>query len=154
MASFLRSSSKDVDLAGLYAQHMEHHGCGKGLFLPVSVADLSPPCCGFFDRNGDWNLISGLGYSESNTVQKNGFIGLTEPLRDITSIDIKWQPKTSTGVQEDTVDTSAGTRCVATRWFWNLAYRGYSTNVAGGADAHIKVRILVDILGRWADLWC
>lgn len=108
------------DLHSLYAERMVHHGAGMALFTPVSSYDLVPPCCGFFDRNGDWNLITRI--SHDPLAQRKGFAPLVESPFKVTEVDIRWQPKTSQGVTEHAIDTSANT----------------PDNVAGGADAHIK----------------
>jgi hypothetical protein len=95
------------DLQESYAKRMEHHGIGMGLFIPVSSKDLYPPCCGFFDRNGDWNLITMI--SNERSVMAKGFEPLQDELAELTTISIKWQPKTSLGVEEHAIDTSANT---------------------------------------------
>ena len=48
------------DLREVYAKKMEFHGNGFALYQPIAAQDMQPPCCGFFDRNGDWNLICNL----------------------------------------------------------------------------------------------
>ena len=99
---------------------MVHHGAGTALFVPMSSKDLAPPCAGFFDRNGDWNLITNI--SSNPRAQRKGYLPLAEQATVVTSVNIKWQPKCSSGVTEHSLDTSAHT----------------PDNVAGGADAHVK----------------
>ena len=116
----LIAMSSTRELHQLYAQRMMHHGTGYALFTPVSSRDLIPPCCGFFDRNGDWNLVTQI--SHDPAVQRKGFLPLREKPRQVTEVSIIWRPKTSTGVKEDNVSANADT----------------PQNLAVGANAQIK----------------
>ena len=125
------------DLRETYAKRMEYHGerCsrtsrpsrltralgnGYGLLQPVHTADLTPPCCGFFDLNGDWNPIAHL--TADPATAHPAYTLLAYPPRRVAGMQIEWQPKTSLGVTSTSVDTSLAT----------------PNNIPGGADAHVK----------------
>ena len=95
-------------------------GNGYGLLQPVASADLTPPCAGYFDRNGDWTLIANL--SSSPAATHPDYSPLAYAPRKTTELEIEWQPKTSLGVTAVSLDTSVET----------------PNNVPGGADAHVK----------------
>ena len=101
------------DLREAYSKRMEVHGLGIALFHPISAQDMRPPCCGYFDRNGDWNLICNLlpqndpAYTPS--YDRLGYEPLHyAPLRS-SSVNIEWQPKTASGTQEHVMAASAET---------------------------------------------
>ena len=107
--SFERSfTSHYKDLRGIYAKRMQCHGNGMALMQPISGEDCQPVCCGYFDRNGDWNLITRL--TVDTEIDRDDYF---EPLeyapRPATDIDIVWQPKTSLGVGAHTIDVSGQT---------------------------------------------
>ncbi len=83
-------------------------GNGYGLFQPLDAQDMRPPCCGFFDRNGDWNHIANLS-AEPLAACLAGYEPLDYAPTKATDIQIAWQPKTSLGVSAMTLDTSANT---------------------------------------------
>lgn len=87
------------DLREVYARKMDYHGYGYGLYHPVAVQDMRPPCCGFFDRNGDWNKICDITTDRLPPDQDDWVPLKYEPVRT-TDIGIDWQPKTSLGMQE------------------------------------------------------
>lgn len=95
------------DLRATYAKRMEYHGVGIALFQPIAASDMQPPCCGYFDRNGDWNIIANLRANRSSSTDDY------EPLEyeptKVTDIHIEWQPKTSLGVTAIAADTFANT---------------------------------------------
>ncbi|KAB9006577.1 hypothetical protein FH972_026931 [Carpinus fangiana] len=91
------------DLRELYARSLEYHGIGYALYQPISAADISPPCAGFFDRNGNFNRIAKLTPSQG----PEGLVPLEYTPQPQAQIGIEWKPKTSLGVQAITVDTSA-----------------------------------------------
>ena len=95
-------------------------GNGYGLLQPVHTADLTPPCCGFFDLNGDWNLIANL--TADPAAAHPTYAPLAYAPQRAARLQIEWQPKTSLGVTSMSLDTSAAT----------------PNNIPGGADAHVK----------------
>ena len=114
------------DLRDLYIKRMETHGLGFALFHPIAAQDMRPPCCGYFDRNGDWNLICNLLPEPDPPFHPScadmGFDALEyEPPRSM-DINIAWQPKTASGTQEHVIAGSAET----------------PDNQPGGAEAEIK----------------
>lgn len=96
------------DLREVYAKKMEFHGYGYGLYHPVAVEDLRVPCCGFFDRNGDWNLICNLTTTRLPPEQDD-WVPLEYLPQPTTEIGIDWEPKTSLGTQEHVLSGSAET---------------------------------------------
>jgi len=93
------------DLRVSYAKNMEFHGIGSALFQPISAIDMTPPCCGYFDRNGDWNHITNL-TTERAIAEREGYLPLAQAPIKVTDIGIEWQPKTSLGMQAYTIDGS------------------------------------------------
>ena len=101
------------DLRELYTKRMETHGLGVALFHPIAAEDMRPPCCGYFDRNGDWNLICNL-VPETEppfhpTCGELGFESLEYMPTRSMEIGIEWQPKTASGTQEHVIAGSAET---------------------------------------------
>ena len=101
------------DLRELYTKRMEVHGLGVALFHPIAAQDMRPPCCGYFDRNGDWNLICNL-LPESQPpfhpqCDELGYDPLEYTPAQSMAINIEWQPKTAAGTQEHVVAGSAET---------------------------------------------
>ena len=94
------------DLRETYAKRMEYHGNGVGLFQPIAAEDMVPPCCGFFDRNGDWNLIANLSVEKR---EGDVYEALAYRPTRVADIQIEWQPKTSLGVTAISIDTSIDT---------------------------------------------
>ena len=94
------------DLRDLYAKSLEYHGIGRALFTPVAFKDMTPPCAGFFDRNGDFNTICNITTSAENM---RGLQPIEYMPPQVSDIGISWQPKTSAGVQAITMDGSAAT---------------------------------------------
>jgi hypothetical protein len=96
------------DLRGIYAKRMECHGNGMALMQPVSGEDCQPICCGYFDRNGNWNLITRM--TTEDELDRDDFF---EPLEYMpmqsADVDIAWQPKASLGVTAHTIDASGET---------------------------------------------
>ena len=95
------------DLRATYAKRMEYHGVGMALFQPLAASDMRPPCCGYFDRNGDWNLITNLSAEISTEI--DAYEPLEYEPSKVTEVHIEWQPKTSLGVTAIAADTSADT---------------------------------------------
>ena len=102
------------DLREVYAKEMEFHGFGYGLFQPIAGGDMTPPCFGFFDRNGDWNLLAKLATKDSPDYAKD-YTPLKWKPKRVSDIGINWQPKTSLGVQAVSTTTSLDTPCVYLR---------------------------------------
>lgn len=109
------------DLGFLYAKDMEHFGCGTALFQPVSAKDMPPPCIGYIDDNGTWNLIACLKWP---TVDESGpkdagspfepanngtFKLLERKPRELEQLLIEWRVRTSIGVRQWNVDASEQT---------------------------------------------
>ena len=107
--SFERSmTAHHKDLRGIYAKRMECHGVGMALMQPISGEDCQPVSCGFFDRNGDWNLITRLTAGRREELD-DYFHPLEYTPRPAAEVDIVWQPKTSLGVRALTLDASGDT---------------------------------------------
>lgn len=107
--SFEKSwNSHYKDLRGVYAKRMQCHGTGMALMQPISGADCQPTCCGYFDRNGDWNLIARL-TSGDQLEHDDFFEPLEYPPTAATEVEIVWQPRASLGVTAVTVDANAAT---------------------------------------------
>jgi len=93
------------DLRQRYHEQMQYHGCGLALFQPISIRDIKVPCCGFFDRNGDWNLICQVSHDASaqspQSYQQHAPPTLLplrhEPVK-MKEMEIAWEPKTSQDV--------------------------------------------------------
>lgn len=90
------------DLRELYAKSLEYHGIGYALYQPVAAADLTPPCAGYFDRNGNFNVIAQL----SDRPDGTGLVPLEYMPLQQAQIGIEWKPKTSLGVLAVAVDAS------------------------------------------------
>jgi hypothetical protein len=86
---------------------MEYHGNGMALFHPIAGQDMRPPCCGYFDRNNDWNFITRLRTARER--ENDDYVPLESAPTKVTDIDIVWQPKTSLGVTALAFDTSVET---------------------------------------------
>lgn len=97
------------DLKGVYIKHMQHHGCGVAMFQPVAFGDMKPPCCGYFDRNGKWNLIARLGIGIQEALLSQGLKPLKREPAHMKQIGLRWQPKCSKGVRMWNVDISGKT---------------------------------------------
>ena len=98
-------------------------GNGYALLQPIASHDLSPPCVGYFDRNGDWTLLANL--SADPALSHPDYTPLAYAPRRVAPMQISWQPKTSLGVTSAMVDSSAATP------------DGVVPGGAG-ADAHVK----------------
>lgn len=96
------------DLRVAYSKSMEFHGFGCALFRPMASRDLRPPCCGYFDRNGDWNLIATL-TTEPEDAREQGYTPLPYMPKPLSQIDIQWKAKTSMGTEAITLDGSVET---------------------------------------------
>jgi hypothetical protein len=96
------------DLRGIYAKRMECHGVGMALMQPISGEDCQPVSCGYFDRNGDWNLITRLTADDPRELD-DYFYPLEYQPKAVAPVEITWQPKTSLGVSALTVDASGET---------------------------------------------
>lgn len=90
------------DLRDLYAKSLEYHGIGYALFQPISANDMIPPCAGFFDRNGDFNMIARL----ATELQDDGLQPLEYMPPKVSDVGITWKPKTSLGVTALSLDAS------------------------------------------------
>ena len=102
------------DLREVYSKEMEFHGFGHGLYKPMAADDIQPPCCGFFDRNGDWNLIANLEVEQDGLVLDEHYReGLYKPLvhkpDQCTTMKLVWQAKTSRGTESLATNTSVDT---------------------------------------------
>jgi len=109
------------DLGVLYAKEMEHFGCGTALFQPVSAGDMRPPCVGYIDGNGTWNLIANIEWpkdvelSRSNdtcplgVVNRSAFKPLEREPRKMEQLGIAWRVRTSMGVRQWNLDASGQT---------------------------------------------
>ena len=134
------------DLGAAYAKSMEFHGFGYALFRPMAGSDLKPPCCGYFDRNGDWNLIASLTTDYEQAMQQ-GCTPLPYMPQPLSQIGIQWKPKTSSGTEALTLDGSAATPYALTSSEVLLLMRKptltpwcapASNNIPVGANVHIK----------------
>jgi hypothetical protein len=96
------------DLRGVYAKRMECHGNGMALMQPISGDDCQPVSAGYFDRNGDWNLITRL-TSDKKEDLDDYFYPLEYTPKPATELEIEWQPKTSLGTTALTIDASGST---------------------------------------------
>lgn len=109
------------DLGFLYAKDMEHFGCGTALFQPVSARDMPPPCIGYIDDNGTWNLIARLTWLEDDdpspkddaspfeTANSGTFKLLERKPRKLERLLIEWRVRTSIGVRQWNVDANGQT---------------------------------------------
>ncbi len=109
------------DLGTLYAKGMEHFGCGTALFQPVSAGDMPPPCIGYIDDNGTWNLVAVLDWPRDNQLfhkedisrnevaNRSVFKSLEREPRKMENLDIEWRVRTSIGVRQWNVDASGQT---------------------------------------------
>ena len=77
------------------------------MYQPASALDMKPPCCGYIDRNGRWNLVANI------STQRNTGPDSFEPLRcdpmKTQKIGINWMPKTSKDVRMWNVDLTGQT---------------------------------------------
>lgn len=94
------------DLNAIYVKYMRHHGCGVAMFQPIAFADMKPPCCGYFDHNGKWNLIARLSQDIHDTALSRDLEPLKRRPATMRQIGLRWQPKCSRGVQMFNVDVS------------------------------------------------
>lgn len=117
-----RKMSHYKDLRDVYAHRMAFHGCGYALYRPVAAEDMVPPCCGFFDRNGDWNLIANISTDHPAPNDPYPWVPLDYMPKKTTDIGIEWQPKTSLGTMEHSLAGSIET----------------PDNQPGGAEGKIK----------------
>lgn len=97
-----RTMSHYKDLREVYAHRMAYHGYGYGLYHPVAAEDLQPPCFGFFDRNGDWNLICRISTELPEPGDSDDYVPLDYMPKRTMDIGIAWQPKTSLDTTEHT----------------------------------------------------
>ena len=97
-------------LGTLYAKSMVHFGCGNAMFEPVSAADMQPPCIGYLDDHGRWNLIAKLGWLGKDgphpvhNERLHDFSSLERTPRKLEEVGIEWRPRTSIGVRQWTAD--------------------------------------------------
>jgi hypothetical protein len=103
------------DLRGVYAKRMEFHGVGMALMHPIAGEDCQPVSCGYFDRNGDWNLITRLTADTPGELD-DYFFPLEYQPRPAAEVQIVWQPKTSSGVTVHSMDATGETPYVKCRW--------------------------------------
>ena len=101
------------DLGEVYTKRMEVHGLGFALFHPIAAQDMRPPCCGYFDRNGQWNLICNLLPALDPPLYppcyELGYAPLEYVPLKSSDLNIEWQPKTALGTQEHVIAASAET---------------------------------------------
>ena len=77
------------------------------MYQPASSLDMKPPCCGYIDRNGRWNLVANI--SNQQSTGANGFEPLRRDPMKTHEIGIKWMPKTSKDVRMWNVDLTGKT---------------------------------------------
>lgn len=110
-------------LAGEYAKSMDHFDCGTAMFQPIAGGSMTPPCVGYHDSKGDWNLVADIAWrgvdgklynakcgDGQTPVQTDGYEPLEMAPSKMEKIDIEWGPKTSKGVRQ-----------------WNLNAQGQTT---------------------------
>lgn len=109
------------DLGVLYAKGMAHFGCGTALFQPVLAGDMPPPCVGYVDGNGTWNLIASIEWPKDSELSRridmtpfevanrSVFKPLEREPRKTEQIGIEWRVRTSIGVRQWNVDASGQT---------------------------------------------
>lgn len=96
------------DFKDLYSKELAFHGFGHALFHPIAGSDMKPPCCGYFDRSGGWNLIAQL-TPHAPTAHHEGYTPLPYLPRPEGQVDIVWRSKTSLGTEAKTIDGSLQT---------------------------------------------
>ncbi len=109
------------DLGDLYAKGMEHFGCGTALFQPVAAGDMPPPCIGYIDGNGKWNLVASIDWTRDDersykndvspieVAKRCVFKSLEREPRKMEELGIEWRVRTSIGVRQWNVDASGHT---------------------------------------------
>ena len=107
-------------IGGLYAENMKQHGCGIAMFQPISGGDMCPPCAGYIDVSGNWNLVADLRWIGTDGLPKSSKNPATEPVGTgfepldyapmrMEQLGIEWRPRTSKGVQQIDVAASGET---------------------------------------------
>lgn len=109
------------DLGVLYAKGMEQFGCGTALFQPVPAGDMPPPCIGYIDGNGKWNLVASIEWprdyepshrndmSPFKVANRCVFKSLEREPRKVEKLGIEWRVRTSIGVRQWNVGASGQT---------------------------------------------
>ncbi|GIK01981.1 hypothetical protein Aspvir_006024 [Aspergillus viridinutans] len=89
-----------------YAQLMEPNGDGHYLYKPQPFSTLHPGAIGYFDRHGDWNLITDI--SEPGHPEGLGFTGLDRPLRRKEPKESMWKTRSSGSEAEASFGLTGG----------------------------------------------
>lgn len=82
------------------------------MFEPVSSVDMQPPCIGYLDDHGRWNLIAKLGWlnkesPHSEHIERLHDLSLLERTpRKLEQVGIEWRPRTSIGVRQWVADVN------------------------------------------------
>jgi hypothetical protein len=116
MVSFTIARRHD-GLNGKYAKGMEHFNCGTAMFQPIAGGNITPPCVGYHDSKGDWNLIADIAWRGADgklqsaksgdgqtQVQNDGYEPLGRAPVKTEQLNIHWRPRTSQGVRQCNLD--------------------------------------------------
>lgn len=85
------------------------------MFQQVSARDMMPPCIGYVDGNGAWNLIANLEWSkngetydpaDNSITNRNTYKPLEREPRKMKELMVEWRPRTSIGVRQSNFDAS------------------------------------------------
>lgn len=91
----------------VYATYMRNHPYGTAVYRPIPFRDFHPGSVGYFDANGEWNIITDL--SNATTLQSSNLSPVPEPLqRAPTDSHIEWGPKASRNINSRKAEFSAG----------------------------------------------
>lgn len=88
----------------VYAEQLRDHPEGHALYKKISMREVKPGSCGFFDHDGDWNPIVQL--NDENELQAGGWTPLNR-VRITQENGIKWKAKTSKGTAGIRAELSA-----------------------------------------------
>lgn len=92
----------------VYAQLLRDHPYGWALYKKVTTQNLRPGICGYFDTDGDWNILVDL--TSPDDLVRQGWRAPDDPITRSESPELLvWGPKNSTSVRNHRIGATAGT---------------------------------------------
>lgn len=95
----------------IYADEMQNHPYGYGLYQPVFNRVIKPGVVGFFDPDGFWSPLADL--TDPESLKAAGLKPPKHALSPAPPQNQTWGPMTSKSVSGQNLDASAGTEYVS-----------------------------------------
>lgn len=102
--------SDESRLDRVYARLMLNHPYGWALYKKMTVRELRPGHCGYFDPDGDWHTLVDL-TRPVETLAREGWRAPNAQIRnDCMPESMVWGPKSSSSVRARRVGGTIGTK--------------------------------------------